>query len=42
LRVPTEDDDDEGTAVDGAGLLPNKGTAVDGASFSNKFVYGLS
>jgi len=37
-----EDDDDEGTAVDGAGLLPNKGTAVDGASFSNKFVYGLS
>ena len=41
-EVDDEDDDDEGTAVDGAGLLPNKGTAVDGASFSNKFVYGLS
>ena len=41
-EVDDEDDDDKGTAVDGAGLLPNKGTAVDGASFSNKFVYGLS
>ena len=39
-EVDDEDDDDKGTAVDGAGLLPNKGTAFDGASFSNKFVYG--
>ena len=39
-EVDDEDDDDKGTAVDGAGLLPNKGTAVDGASFSNKFVHG--
>jgi hypothetical protein len=30
-EVDDEDDDDKGTAVDGAGLLPNKGTAVDGA-----------
>ena len=39
-EVDDEDDDDKGTAVDGAGLPPNKGTAFDGASFSNKFVHG--